>query len=159
MTAAEESGAARRARVTMEIMERTGIDEALIERLVRGFYGKVRVDPLLGPIFADAISDWEAHIEKLRAFWSSVALMSGRYHGQPLRAHVELPVGAAHFDRWIALFEATAGEICQPAAADHFIERARRIADSMEMAIAGHNGEIRAPRFAVSRRGAAPAGA
>lgn len=151
-----EGGPARRARITREIMEKTGIDEAMIETLVRHFYRRVQADPLLGPIFAPRIADWELHIVKLCAFWSSVALMSGRYHGQPMQVHVDLPVDASHFDCWIALFENTANEICPPAAAQHFIERARRIADSIEMAMAGRNGKIQSPRFAATGRGSTP---
>ena len=72
-------------------MEKTGIDDAMIERLVRIFYGRVQADPLIGPVFAARIEDWEAHMVKLCAFWSSVALMTGRYHGQPMQTHLDLP--------------------------------------------------------------------
>jgi len=142
----EEQQQARRAGITSEIMRQTGIDEVMIERLVRAFYGRVQRDPLIGPIFAARVADWEHHITKLCAFWSSVALMSGRYHGQPMPKHVNLPVDGSHFDRWLALFEATATELCPPAAARHFIERARRIADSLEMGIATVHGRIHHPR-------------
>ncbi len=66
--------------------------------------------------------------------------MSGRYQGQPMRKHLLLPVDGRHFDRWLALFEATARELCPPKAAAHFIERARRIAESIEMGVASVNG-------------------
>jgi hemoglobin len=112
----------------------------MIERLVRGFYARVQEDALIGPIFAARISDWEAHLQRMCAFWSSVALMSGRYHGQPMQKHLPLPVDARHFDRWLALFEATARDLCPPKAADHFIERARRVAESLELGIAGAHG-------------------
>ena len=56
-------------------------------------------------------------IERLCRFWSSVALMSGRYHGQPMTAHLPLPVDTPHFDRWLEIFTATAREVCPPAAA------------------------------------------
>ncbi len=69
-----------------------------------------------------------------------------------MQTHIDLPVDAAHFDRWVALFENTANEICPPVAAQHFIERARRIADSIEMAMAGRNGKISNPRFAPTDR-------
>jgi hemoglobin len=162
MTVADdpEGAAERRARITAGLMEKTGIDDAMIERLVRMFYARVQADPLIGPIFATRIEDWEAHIAKLCAFWSSVALMTGRYHGQPMQAHLELPVAAEHFDRWIALFERTADELCPPQAASHFIERARRIADSFELGIAGRQGKIARPRFsAVVRQSVRPAAA
>jgi len=134
------SPAERRARITAAIRAETGIDEAMIERLVRGFYDRVRADALLGPVFAARISDWEPHLRQMFAFWSSVALMSGQYHGQPMRKHLPLPVDGRHFDRWLALFEATAHEICPPVAATHFIDRARRIAESIEMGVASVNG-------------------
>jgi hemoglobin len=147
----QDSEAARRERLTLQIMAETGIDEPMIERLVRAFYGRVQLDPLIGPIFTARISDWEAHIAKLCAFWSSVALMTGRFHGQPMQKHVHLPVDGSHFDRWLAIFEATATELCPPAAAAHFIERARRIADSLEMGIATQQGRVYSPRHSVRR--------
>ncbi len=134
--------AERRARITAEITDKTGIDDALIERLVDAFYVKVRDDDLLGPVFEERIADWPAHLERMRAFWSSVALLTGRYHGSPMEKHQPLPVDARHFDRWLALFEQTASEICAAAAAEHFVERARRIAESLELGIAGHNGVL-----------------
>jgi hemoglobin len=130
----------RRARITAAIKAETGIDEAMIERLVRGFYERVRADPLIGPVFAARIADWEPHLRQMFAFWASVALMSGQYHGQPMRKHLPLPVDGRHFDRWLALFEATAHQLCPPKAADHFIERARRIAESIELGVASVNG-------------------
>jgi hemoglobin len=148
--------ASRRADVTADVVQRTGIDEAMIERLVRRFYDKVRGDPLLGPVFAARIADWEPHLLRMTDFWSSVALMSGRYHGRPMEKHMKLPVDAEHFDRWLALFQETAGEVCPPAAACHFIERAQRIAESLELGLAlHHNTYVRkGQRF---RRPAAPA--
>jgi hemoglobin len=144
-----EGAAERRARITGDLMAKTGIDDGMIERLVRTFYARVQADPLIGPVFAARIEDWEAHMAKLCAFWSSVALMTGRYHGQPMQVHLELPIEAEHFDRWIAIFEATATEFCPPIAAAHLIERARRIADSFELGIAGRQGRIVRPRFST----------
>jgi hemoglobin len=134
------AGPERRERITAEIMERTGITEAMIERLVRSFYAKVRADAVLGPIFDARIRDWEPHLQQMCAFWSSVALMTGRYHGTPMAKHLPLPVVADHFDRWLHLFEATAREICPPKAAVHFVERAKRIAASLELGIASGQG-------------------
>ena len=134
--------AGRRAAIVDQIRAETGIDEAMIARLVDGFYDRVRTDPLIGPVFNARIEDWAPHLEQMRLFWSSVALMSGVYHGRPMPKHLPLPVDARHFDRWLELFEATARDLCPPAAADHFIERARRIAESLELGIAGANGVL-----------------
>ena len=135
-----------RHRIIEDIVARTGIDEAMIEALVRAFYTRVRQDPLIGPVFESRVHDWEAHMERLCAFWSSVALMSGRYHGQPMPVHLPLPIDTPHFDRWLEIFAATARDVCPPAAAAHFLERASRIADSLELGIAAQKGEIRSKR-------------
>ena len=150
------AGPARREQLTAEIMERTGIDEAMIERLVRGFYAKVREDAVLGPVFEARIKDWEPHLAQMCAFWSSVALMTGRYHGTPMAKHLPLPVDGGHFDRWLALFEETAREICPGEAEAHFVERARRIAQSLELGIAGTQGVMlgKGERFRRNQPGA-----
>jgi hemoglobin len=149
------TGAERREAITAGIMEKTGITEAMIEQLVRAFYARVRADVVLAPVFETRIADWEPHLQRMCAFWSSVALMSGRYHGTPMAKHVPLPVDAGHFDRWLALFEATAREVCPPAAALHFAELARRIAASLELGIAGGQGVMLVPgeRFRRSEAG------
>ena len=150
------SGEGRREEITAQIVAQTGITEAMIERLVRAFYDKVRADAVLGPIFEARIRDWEPHLAQMIAFWSSVALMTGRYHGTPMVKHNRLPVDAGHFDRWLALFEETAREICPPQATEHFMDRARRIASSLEMGVAGTHGVMLAKgeRFRRSDAGA-----
>lgn len=120
--------------ITADLMERTGLDDAVLRRLVYGFYARVRSDPLLGPVFADRIADWDPHLDRMVAFWSSVALMTGRYHGAPVPKHAGLPVTWEHFERWLALFRETAEEVCSPAGAAHVIDRAARIARSLHMA-------------------------
>jgi len=140
MSGHADAAQARRAAVRSQIKAETGIDAAMIERLVRRFYARVRDDAMLGPIFAAKIEDWEAHLQKMFAFWSSVALMSGRYHGQPMARHLALPIDARHFDRWLALFAQTANDVCPQAAAEHFILLARRIAESLELGLANAQG-------------------
>jgi hemoglobin len=130
----------RRERISADIAARTGITEQMIERLVHEFYAKVRADETLAPVFDARIHDWEPHLKQMCAFWSSVALMTGRYHGTPMVKHMPLPVDADHFDRWLELFEQTAREVCPPEAEPHFVERARRIAASLELGVANANG-------------------
>ena len=150
------TGAERREKITAGIMATTGITEAMIERLVRGFYDRVRADAVLAPVFEARIRNWEPHLQQMCAFWSSVALMSGRYHGTPMVKHMPLPVDADHFDRWLELFEATARKLCPPRAADHFVERARRIAASLELGVASGQGVMLATgeRYRRSKAGA-----
>ena len=124
-----------RPEMTRAIMVQTGLDPVMLADLVHGFYGKIRADAVLGPIFARRITDWPPHLKRMVSFWSSVALMTGSYHGAPVPAHAHLPVTWAHFDRWLTLFRETAYEACPPAGAAHVIERAERIARSLHMAV------------------------
>lgn len=144
---ADSEAEARRNLIVADIVARTGIDTAMIERLVRSFYGRARGDPLISPIFERNVSHWDAHIARMCDFWSSVALMSGCYHGQPMIAHLPLPIDTPHFDRWLELFAESAHEVCPVPAAAHFIDRAHRIADSLELGIAAQKGEIRPRRM------------
>lgn len=123
------------------------ITEAMIATLVQRFYARAREDAVIGPVFQDAVADWDEHIANIADFWSSVMLRTGRYHGRPMRPHLILPLEPQHFDRWLALFEETAEEVCgAPDIANAFILRARRIADSFEMGRASVTGEIARPR-------------
>jgi hemoglobin len=142
----------RRAQIVQQMREQTGIDERMIDQLVRGFYARVRDDELLGPVFNSRIQDWEPHLQRMCDFWSSVVLASGVYHGQPMRMHLPLPVDAVHFDRWLELFEQTARALFEEHIVQFFMERARRIALSLELGIASSHGVLLGPgeRFAGS---------
>ena len=73
------------------VPEGTVISENAIRHLVDTFYAKVRADPALGPIFERAIAgDWGPHLARMRDFWSSVMLTSGRYKGNPVAVHLRL---------------------------------------------------------------------
>jgi len=115
--------------------DRAEIDEALIEKLVRRFYDRVRGDAELGPIFAAVIGDdWEPHLQKMFAFWSSLMLMSGRYKGRPMQAHIRLKgVQPAHFDIWLRLFKQTSDEVCSPEMSALFVDKASRIAQNFSI--------------------------
>jgi hemoglobin len=149
MTYPMDEEAARRAQIVQNMRDRTGVDESMIDQLVRAFYGRIQQDPLLGPIFDARIKDWEPHLQRMCHFWSSVILSSGVYHGQPMRMHLPLPIDAEHFDRWLALFESTARELFDDAIAECFVTPARRIALSLELGIASAHGEllVRGERF------------
>lgn len=91
-----------------------GITEPMIEQLVSEFYRRVRQHRLLGPIFDAAVEDWDQQLSRMRDFWSSVVLMSGRYKGKPVLVHAMLPgITPAHFRQWLALFDVTASDVCQ----------------------------------------------
>jgi hemoglobin len=92
--------------VTNEILH---LDD--IKVLVNNFYGKVREDQLLAPIFNQRIGDkWSQHLEKMYRFWETVLLNEQRYFGSPFPPHAQLPVEKEHFDRWLSLFHETIDE-------------------------------------------------
>lgn len=113
------------------------LDDAMIERLVAIFYTRVREDADLGPVFNEAVHDWPEHLEHLAAFWSSIMLASGRYKGNPMRAHMRWRerITPALFTRWLALWNETCTEIMPPQAALSLQMKAARIADSLQQAL------------------------
>lgn len=121
-----------------------GIDEVMIRQLVHAFYADVRRDAVIGPIFERVVArEWDAHLAKLCDFWSSVLLMTGRFKGRPMAAHVEVGgLGGAHFARWLDLFEETARRLWPEPAADLVVARSRMIAESLQLGIAASRGEL-----------------
>jgi hemoglobin len=111
-------------------------DEAL-QQLVDLFYGKVREDALLGPVFNAAVADWPEHLDKLGAFWSSVMLTSGRYKGNPMAAHLRhaRQIKPEMFARWLELWAETANETLDPAGAEAVAAKAGRIAESLQLGL------------------------
>lgn len=129
-----------------------GVDEAMVHAVVHGFYDRIRADALLGPIFNDAIGDrWDHHLAKMVDFWSSVLLMTGRYEGRPMAAHLNLDhkrgehgmprLDEPHFQHWLDLFRETVADLCPPEAAALFVARAEKIAQSFVMGLRFHRGQ------------------
>ena len=105
-----------------------------IRVLVHDFYGRVRADAVLGPIFDAHVADWDLHLARLCDFWSSILLKSGRFNGSPMARHVALAdLDASLFQRWLALFRQTAAEQTNTVMAGQACLVAQRIADSLWM--------------------------
>jgi hemoglobin len=108
----------------------------MIRQLVETFYDRVIRDPELGPIFHGALSGrWSRHLALMVDFWSSIALRTGRYQGKPQAAHMGMDLTPELFSRWLALFEQTAKEIFEPDVAAFFVDRAGRIAESLQIGL------------------------
>ena len=123
------------------------ISEDAIRRLVDCFYSKVRADAELALVFANAIPDdaWEPHLAKMRDFWSSVMLTTGRYKGNPVAVHLAVAgMAPSLFTRWLDLFGQTCAELFSDDVADAFRHKAVRIADSLKLAL--YYRPVRAPR-------------
>ena len=127
-----------------------GVTEDMIHNLVHAFYATVRTDPALGPIFNRIVEDWDDHLAKLCDFWSSVLLLTGRFKGAPMPAHIRIAeIRPTHFARWLHLFRQTAERVCPPQAAALFVARSEMIAQSLQLGIAAHRGELPRPHTAA----------
>lgn len=113
------------------------ITEELVGRLVDRFYDRIRMDRTLGPIFGRVIGeDWGPHLKRMKDFWSSIALMSGRYKGTPFVAHQRIGgLSPELFAHWLALWREAVADTCPPGAAEIFIDRAERIAESLQFGL------------------------
>lgn len=107
-----------------------------VKMMVDTFYGKVRGDDLLGPVFNARIEDrWAQHLEKMYSFWQTTLLGEHTYSGRPFPPHATLPVGHQHFERWVKLFTETIDELFTGEKADEAKWRASKIAEMFEMKV------------------------
>lgn len=103
-----------------------------IKVFVDHFYLKVRNDELLGPVFKSKISDWPAHLNRMYDFWNTVLFGEPNYVGSPFLKHVNLPIEAAHFDRWQSLFIETIAEFYAGRKAEEAKLRAQLMANMFQ---------------------------
>lgn len=114
-------------------------DPADIRRLVDAFYARVRGDALLASVFASHIPDdhWSAHLDTVARFWTAALLtQDAGYRANPGAKHRDLPIEAAHFTRWLALFGQTVDELFAGTRAEEIKERAQKIGDLFQVKIA-----------------------
>jgi hemoglobin len=111
--------------------------EAALPALLDRFYARVRADAELGPVFNDAVGDWDHHLATLADFWSSVMLTSGRYKGNPVAVHLRhaARIPSEMFGRWLAIWTETTAEMMSPPVAAVMQAKAARIAQSLDLAI------------------------
>jgi hemoglobin len=133
------------------------LDESRLAALVDRFYDKVRIDPLLGPVFNPRVDDWDAHKVLMTSFWATVALRSGHYRGNPLAKHQPLPIGTGHFQRWLALWRETAGEVLDAESATLMTGYAERIGYGMRVGM-GLSGHLRGRESGIPIRARQPEG-
>ena len=101
-----------------------------IRLLVDTFYGRVRKDKLIGPIFIGAIQDrWPEHLDKMYRFWQTVLMEEHTYFGSPFPPHARMPLEKSHFDTWLGLWHTTVDELFNGTRADEAKWRASRMAE------------------------------
>jgi len=116
---------------------------AEISTLVDAFYAKVQLDPVIGPIFNEQVTDWPAHLALLKEFWASVLLGAGGFKGNPLEKHLKLPLSREHFERWLELFAETGSQVLPAEKARIFVSRSQRIAETFQRAMAARRDGLR----------------
>ena len=100
-----------------------------IQLLVDTFYGKIKVDFLLGDIFNGIIKNrWPEHLEQMHRFWQTVLLDDYTYYGSPFPPHARLPLEQEHFDKWLKLWHETIDEHFIGEKADEAKWRANKMA-------------------------------
>lgn len=131
MTSANHAGQIRERKMAAALA--CGIDDAFISHLVESFYEAVRDDRMLGPIFENHIDNWPQHLGRMKNFWASIMLESGRYSGSPMGKHIAIGgLDTQHFARWQTLWNQTLTRLAPgSAAADRFRDSAQRIGDSL----------------------------
>jgi hemoglobin len=117
-------------------------DRADVERLVRAFYSRALVDPMIGYLFTDvAHLDLEEHVPQITAFWETILLGAQTYRGGAFRPHIALnaqsPLRAGHFERWLALWGATVDELFAGPRADVAKAHALRVATAFHRRLQG----------------------
>ncbi len=114
-----------------------------IFQLVNTFYGKVRQDEILGPIFNAQIAppEWPEHLEKLTDFWEHNLVGTTSYKGSPTQAHIQVDeandhqISQTHFHRWLTLWLETVDELFEGPLAERAKAGARKMATGQFIAI------------------------
>ena len=109
-----------------------------IELLVKNFYERVKIDPIIGHIFTDIASvNWEKHLPVMFDFWENTIFYTGSYTGNPMKTHQHLntlfSLNAAHFSRWNQLFASTIDELFEGDKAVLAKQRALSISTVMQL--------------------------
>jgi hemoglobin len=103
------------------------------ERLVRAFYSRALVDPIIGFLFTDVAKlDLEAHVPRITSFWETILLGAQTYRGGAFRPHAALhrqvPLRSGHFERWLVLWRDTVDELFEGERAELAKAHAERVA-------------------------------
>jgi hemoglobin len=107
-----------------------------VKQLVNVFYGKVRENEMLAPVFNERIQDrWPEHLEKMYRFWQTVLLEEHTYFGAPFPPHAKLQVAHAHFEKWMELFNQTVDELFVGERAEEAKWRGQKMAQMFEIKI------------------------
>ncbi len=114
-----------------------------VSLLVNTFYGKIRANELLGPIFNAHIAEheWPAHLEKLTDFWETKIFGIPKFKGNPTLKHTRVDqnlnntIAPKHFEEWLRLWFETIDELFEGSLAERAKNAARKMGTGQYLAI------------------------
>lgn len=101
--------------------------------LVTTFYGRIRADVYLGPIFNRHVTNWPVHFEHLTDFWEGNLFQKRIFKGNPLREHKRVDreegyvINEQHFGVWLNHWVQTINDLYEGERAEMAKFRARKI--------------------------------
>lgn len=129
--------------------------EGMIAIAVERFYQLADQDPVIGPVFARSVGNWPRHLTVVGDFWSKILLGTGRYQGDPFKAHAGMALEPTFFDRWLAIFDRVAAETLPAWAAEKSMDQALHMRQCLE----GGKCDQRPRRIALPLRRSNPSAA
>ena len=116
--------------------------EAVLRTMLADFYARARADTLLGPVFAAHVQDWEAHLDRVTAFWVTMLGGGPAWRGNLNSIHAGLGLRGTHLTRWLALFREAAEDCLGPEAAALLTARAEAMGKRLGQRNAPHVGRV-----------------
>ena len=111
---------------------RFAVTDAQIAAVIDAFYDAVQTHPVLGPVFASHVTDWDAHKARITRFWRNAILNERGYDGNPMQVHRDAGnVRPGMFVPWLALFDSVLNRNVPPEVAAPWSALAHRIGRSM----------------------------
>ena len=121
-----------------------------LELIIKEFYDRILVDPIIGFIFVDVVKiDLASHLPLIVNFWFDVIFNNNSldkknkaanlYHGNVLQKHLEIhslvTLKSGHFTRWLYLFNIVIDANYSGRNSELMKDRAELIAKSISAAI------------------------
>ena len=115
-------------------------DKNDIVLLVNSFYNAVQENEILGFIFNDVAKiNWDEHLPRMYAFWTSMLLNEHHFSGNPMEKHITLSritsMTEIQFNEWLLLFTTTVDKLFKGEIANEANFRAGNIARLMLLKI------------------------
>lgn len=125
----------------MDLASRPDVDALLVR-----FYGRVLTDDVLAEPFAQVrIAGLESHLPVMGDFWQTVLFRAGLYQGSAVLAHQPVhdrhALTAAHFLRWLELWNSTVDQMYRGPVAERAKIQAARIARALHRRLTGSDSQ------------------